>query len=600
MIHWCITLTCLVGLFISPIQAIKNTYDYVIVGGGTAGLTVGDRLSESGKYSVLVIEYGYLEPEGQRPGTLYNITSAPISGLNNKTFPVVVGCVVGGSSAVNGMVFQRGTAKDYDIWKELGDGSLRDSWNWVGMLRYFKKAIQLTPPKPETAAFGLRHDAQYWGRNFSTNHTIFATFGNVISPKIYPFYEAAKKVPGINVSPDAGSGQPGLQYYQTSTNPYTGERSYSRTGHWDGLNRANYDLLTATRVNKIIFDRNRAAGVQVYPRGERDKKTVIRARKEVILAAGAIHTPQILQLSGIGPADLLRRAGIPVKVDLPGVGYNFQDHTFIPAVSFSWSTSPPIPLHLNISVVNDGLGRTSLGLSIGLPVISPSSFNRIASRYESQDPAAYLPKGTHKTIIRGYHKQQQIYAREMRAKGFSFLRATFSGDPSFVPIVIHPVSRGTVLIDPATGSDVEVEPIVDYRAASNPIDVDVAVEEVKFLRRFLTGGELSGYNATEVVPGPGYESDEALASWVRANTIPSVYHPVGTAAKMPREWGGVVGDDLLVYGVRGLSVVDASIMPTIVAATTSMTVYAIAEKVSDDLDFLTLNYLIKVRAGASS
>lgn len=139
----------------------------------------------------------------------------------------------------------------------------------------------------------------------------------------------------MKVSPDAGSGQLGLQYYQTSTNPYTGERSYSRTGHWDGLNRANYDLLTATRANKIVFDHHRAAGVQIYPRGESTKKTTIRARKEVILAAGAIHTPQILQLSGIGPADLLKRAGIPVEVDLPGVGYNFQDHTFIPAVSFS-------------------------------------------------------------------------------------------------------------------------------------------------------------------------------------------------------------------------------------------------------------------------
>ncbi|KAK0668229.1 putative GMC oxidoreductase [Cercophora samala] len=584
---WSVILACL-AVFPAHIQAINDSYDYVIVGGGTAGLTVGDRLSESGKYSVLVIEYGYLEPDGQRPGTLYNITSAPVSGLNNKTFPVSIGCVVGGSSAVNGMVFQRGNAKDYDVWGELGGGNPRVSWSWVDMLMYFKKSIQMTAPKPETAAFDLRYDTRYWGRNFTTNHTIFATFGNVINPKTHPFYEAAKRLPGMKVSPDAGSGQLGLQYYQTSTSPYTGARSYSRTGHWDGLNRANYHLLAATRVSKVIFDRDRAAGVQIYPRGEKARNTVIRAKKEVILAAGAIHTPQILQLSGIGPADLLKRAGVPVKVDLPGVGYNFQDHTFIPAVAFSWSTSPPIPAHLNTSVVDDKLGRTSLGLSVELPVVSPRSFKRIASQYESQDPAAYLPKGTDKTVVRGYRKQQQIYAREMRAREFSFLRATLSGEPSFVPIVIHPVSRGTVLIDPAAGSDIEVEPIVDYRAASNPTDVDVAVEEIKFLRRLMTSGDLARYNATELAPGPGYESDEALAAWVRANTIPSVYHPVGTAAKMPREWGGVVAEDLLVYGVRGLSVVDASIMPTIVAGTTSMTVYAVAEKAAD---------LIRLRAG---
>lgn len=123
------------------------------------------------------------EPDGQRPGTLYNITSAPVAGLNNKTFPVSIGCVVGGSSAVNGMVFQRGNAKDYDVWGELGGGNPRVRWNWVDMLKYFKKSIQMTAPKPETAAFDLRYDTKYWGRNLTTNHTIFATFGNVISPK---------------------------------------------------------------------------------------------------------------------------------------------------------------------------------------------------------------------------------------------------------------------------------------------------------------------------------------------------------------------------------------------------------------------------------
>ncbi|KAK3331568.1 hypothetical protein B0T19DRAFT_380035 [Cercophora scortea] len=570
--------------------AIKNTYDYVIIGGGTAGLTVGDRLSESGKCKKLSTPSirrvssltTFQEPEGYRQGqTTYNITSAPSPGLNNRTFQVDVGCIVGGSSAINGRIFQRGTAKDYEIWDELGGIGNKSTWNWENLLGYFKKGITLTPPKPEIpAAFDVRYDTQYWGHNTS-NHSIFATFGNLIKPSVFPMHEAIKKFPGIELSPDGGSGQHGMYYYMTSSDPHTGRRSYSRTGHWDGLNRTNYDLLVATRVNKIVFERGTAVGVQITPRGgDRRFSSIVRARKEVILAAGSLHTPQILQLSGIGPANLLKRAKIPVEVDLPGVGSNFQDHAFIPEVSFRWGTAPLTPFSLtNTTIIPDGLGGISLGVSIPLPVVSPGGFSSIASRFETQDPAAYLPKGTHATVIEGYLQQKRIYAREMRLRSFSALRFSVTGEPSFQPINIHPVSRGTVYIDPDAAP--ETEPIVDYRAASNPIDIDIAVAEIKFLRQLMTTGELAQYNATELAPGSEYDTDEKLGAWVRGKIIPSVYHPVGTTPKMPRERGGVVGEDLLVYGVKRLSVVDASIMPTIVAATTSMSVYAIAEKAAD-------------------
>lgn len=181
----------------------------------------------------------------------------------------------------------------------------------------------------------------------------------------------------------------------------------------------------------------------------------------------------------------------------------------------------------------------------------------------------------------GYRQQQLLYAREMRRHRFSFMRFSVTGEPSFTPITIHPLSRGTVLIDPLDNAE-DAEPVVDYRAASNPLDLAVAVEQIKFLRRLVmaTTGGLARHNATELSPGSGYDTDDALSAWVRAVSVPTVYHPVGTAAKMPREWGGVVDEELKVYGVDGLRVVDASIMPTIVAATTSMSVYAIAEKVS--------------------
>lgn len=165
----------------------------------------------------------------------------------------------------------------------------------------------------------------------------------------------------------------------------------------------------------------------------------------------------------------------------------------------------------------------------------------------------------------------------MRSLELPFLRiavtTALNGNDSSIltwePVNIHPLSRGTVLIDP---SQPEAEPVVDYRAASNPLDLTLSLESMDFLRKLM-----ATVNATEIIPGPGVTD---LTAWLREKIVPSVYHPVETAAKMPREWGGVVDEELRVYGVKGLGIVDASIMPTLVGATTSMTVYAIAEKVS--------------------
>ncbi|KAK0622712.1 hypothetical protein B0T14DRAFT_514323 [Immersiella caudata] len=268
-------------------------------------------------------------------GALYDITSVPSPGLANRTFRVDVGFVVGGSSAVNGMIFQRGNAKDYDIWGELAGPN--NTWSWSNLVGYFRKGVQLTPPKPEVPAdFNLTYDMQYWGNNY-TRHNIFATYPNNLAPGIFPMHQALKAIPGVNVAEDSGNGETGIAYWMTSTDPRTGARSYAKTGHWDGLNRPNYQLLPETRVNEIIFEGNVAVGVRITPRGA-NTSTIVTARKEVVLAAGAIHTPQILQLSGIGPADLLQRAKIPVKVDLPGVGSNFQDHSY---TDVSFRCTPP-------------------------------------------------------------------------------------------------------------------------------------------------------------------------------------------------------------------------------------------------------------------
>ena len=219
------------------------------------------------------------------------------------------------------------------------------------------------------------------------------------------------------------------------------------------------------------------------------------------------------------------------------------------------------------------------GTFLPLSVISPSAFHQIANKYEAQDPAAYLPPGTDKTVVDGYAAQIRAHARNLRGQGSAvynlFLRGTNNEGSA---IYLHPLSRGTVNINPS--DPYFSEPIVDYRALSNPADADILVEFTRFTRRFFLDTSMRNYGPVELWPGANVTSSADIIAALRDFMIPSSFHPVGTAPMMPRKLGGVVGTDLLVYGVSGLSVVDASIMPDLPGAYTQQTVYAIAEKVS--------------------
>lgn len=213
---------------------------------------------------------------------------------------------------------------------------------------------------------------------------------------------------------------------------------------------------------------------------------------------------------------------------------------------------------------------------IGLPVLAPDTYEDIATRYEEQDPTSHLPSSYTEEQVEGYRQQQAVFSRLMRSPNTTFNEMMMMGPGGSVQN-LHPVSRGTVLIDPINP---ESEPIVDYRGGTNEIDLEIMAENVHFMRRYMLEGELAQYEATEMSPGLSYETTEQLVEWARGVTIPSVYHPIGTCAKMPRKWGGVVDEDLFVYGVGKLSIADASIFPTLVGATTQQSVYAVAEKVS--------------------
>ncbi|KAH9909618.1 hypothetical protein F4778DRAFT_6488 [Xylariomycetidae sp. FL2044] len=602
--------------FLSGPEELRASYDYVIIGGGTAGLTVADRLTEDAETTVLVIENGgssnstfvtwarnRVSWTTEEPWTVYNVTIAPNEQLEGakKQFGLPAGNLVGGSSAINGMQSVRATSDDYDRWGSFfGNES---EWSWEGMFPYFQKAIHYQPPVEMAVQQmpGMKFDTSYWG-NSSRLYSGFPTFQ---WPGIHYQWEAYASLPGVEVPVDSGAGKPGVYWYPQLMDAYGSiNRSYARTGHYDGLNRANYDLITWSHVSKILLDENnRATGASFRPFGTEPgtEETTVVADKEVILSAGSLHSPQILQLSGIGPRALLESAGIAVKVEVPGVGQNFQDHnclhTLIEFQNFTtrpnWSDDmvaedPDFIAWAEMLWETNRTGPYSTGMWhsaawLPLSVATPDGFESLAAKVDASIETAgdYLPADTHPTVIAGYQARLGALAGGMRSNNTIWYMHNFWGDRRTLDYFVleHPLSQGHVNINVTAP---EAEPIVDYRTYSNPVDFDVMLALARFHRATnLESPALQEIAPVELSPGLEVTSDEDWIAYMRENTDPTAIHPSGTCAMMPLELGGVVDEELRVYGVEGLRVVDASVMPVIVASNICQPVYAIAEKAAD-------------------
>jgi len=256
----------------------------------------------------------------------------------------MIGKVLGGSSAVNAMMTLRGTKEDYDRWGNFFSGS--SEWSWKGMLPYFKKALSFQIPNADVVkSSNITFDPSFWG-NTSGVYAGWPSF-QYAATKVQ--VDAYREIPGVEFPPDSGSGLPGVFWYPTFMDQRNATRSYSRTGHYSNYNRSNYHVLTGSKVTKIVLDGTTATGVTFATVASGTSSlaatTTVKANREVILAAGGIHSPQIMQLSGLGPKNLLSAANISTVVDLPGVGQNFQDHPMITA-TFScqcYQILPPSP-----------------------------------------------------------------------------------------------------------------------------------------------------------------------------------------------------------------------------------------------------------------
>ncbi|KAK0644415.1 GMC oxidoreductase-like protein [Cercophora newfieldiana] len=601
---------------------LRSSYDFVIVGAGTSGLTIADRLSQAlPSKTVLVVEYGkvencpgpfdpptnWLEPADSASRWVFN--SLPSTEMKNKTAFVTVGQVVGGSSCINGMFFDRGSRFDYDAWTDAGGPELAGSdvkWDWKGLFPYFKKSVKFTKPSPSVAQkYGYTWDESAYGGSTDINSS-YPLFQWADQPVLRDGWEEMGIKP---VKECAGGDKEGICWVPASQNPVTGRRSHAGLGHYANvLPRSNYDLLVNHQAIRVVYPKGPQSGapiLEVLSRGDGTKFN-ITAKAEVIISAGALHTPAILQRSGIGPAAFLRDAGIPLVLDLPGVGSNLQDHSG-PPVNFNYTNPPdffPSPAAMlnatfkadAIAGFNETPARGPYTLSLGnsaiyvsLPHMNPqyaTIIAKIRNAVSSGAAASYLPTEYRSlpAMVSGYNAQLLTLADLLsnpQAPNLESPWATSHISPATTvwSFLLHPLSRGTVRLNLTSPLS---QPLLDYRMGSNPIDFDLHTTGLRFLRRLLDTPTMKKYGATEVSPGAAIAGDDAaLVEYVKDQIILSFQHPCCTAPMLPKGRGGVVGADLKVHGARGLRVADMSVAPLLVGSHTSATAYAIGEKAAD-------------------
>lgn len=515
-------------------------YDYIIVGAGSAGCVLAHRLSADPHATVLLLEAGQRDTQREIhiPAAFSKLFKGPCDWayftepqprLAGRKLFWPRGKVLGGSSSINAMMYVRGNRRDYDDWRDAGC----DGWGFEDVLPYFRKGENQE-----------RGPSAHHGVGGPLNVADLRT----INPISAAFVASAVESGAARVEDFNGSEQDGVGFYQVTQK--RGQRHSAAAAYLTPiLSRPNLTVETGAFVTEIVFDGSRAVGV-AYTRDGRSCEA--RARHEVILSGGAINSPQMLLVSGIGPADHLSSLDIPVRVDLPGVGQNLQDH-LLAIVAFE--CLKPVSLANAESALNILkyllFRRGPLSSNVG----EAGGFLRTSPDAETPDvqvvfgPTYYLEHGF----------------RRIAGHGFSV-----------GAILLRPRSHGWLALRSA---DPAVAPVIEPNYFEDEDDVRVLVEGVKRCREMAGGPSLDPFRGREVVPGSTTRTDAEIADFLRAS-VETLYHPVGTC-KMGVDSAAVVDPCLRVRGVEGLRVVDASVMPTIVGGNTNAPTIMIAEKASD-------------------
>ncbi|KAJ5760369.1 hypothetical protein N7520_007525 [Penicillium odoratum] len=588
---------------LSPRTEISDSYDFVIIGGGQAGLTVGGRLSEDTNHTVLVLEaggngddyreridtpaYSYFDSLWTTPLN-WKYYTVPQPNAEDREIYWPRGKVLGGSSAINGLYLTRPGEDDINAWKDLlGDMDGAENWSWDSFYAAMRKSENFTAPSDSIAEEADIH----W--NISTHGTagpIQASYPGYTFPQVGYWVESLENI-GIAISEDMYGGDNwGAEVSTSCINPSNWTRSYSRTGYLDPLpDKGNYDVLANAYVTRIVFDNstsdNLTATAVEYTTDNGTTTSTVKINKEVILSAGAVGSPAILMYSGVGPKDVLSDAGIDLLSELPGVGQHLQDHF---SATVTWDTDATTAgsiyyddgadkdNQLYLSYIDDAVAYVNATAIYGSSVSSMES-SILASINQ------YAPNTTYSDeVIAGYKAICNITAKKIFNSPTGIIELLFmnsdsNGDVGITAALQHPYSHGRIYINSSNPLDY---PVIDPNYLYNPADYEVLRDGLKMARSIGEASPLSNNLTTETAPGSNVTTDDEWVKWLRG-AASTEFHPSSSCAMLPRELGGVVDANLLVYGLANVRVVDASVPPIALSTHLMASTYGVAEQAAN-------------------